>query len=185
MYEIIAGVMSRSRFIYPARTVATINIKGVDLWDVRWAPHHSYALNTGNFLTDPRHPRYILANRRWNQRTEPLWWNCLVANSEGGNKKVVRGWLIRRSRVAITDALKRKGYAHDGSRLSGSPADSEIGNLVGSAHIFGTSKLLRASGKEVSRQADLVVEGIEQKQKEAKAKRRFKAAGGKRNYKNI
>jgi hypothetical protein len=169
-----AKAMSSSRFIYPARTVAKINIKGVDLFEVRWAPHHAYAVNTGNAIENPYHPRHLLAHRRWNQRTEPLWWNCLTSITEGGKKSVVRGWLNRRTRVAIKNALGRRGYAKDGSRLPDSPADSEKTDLIGSLHLFTTSKMLRAKWDEVSKQADLVVEGIEQKQKENGAKRRGK-----------
>jgi hypothetical protein len=70
------------------------------------------------------------------------------------------------------NALNRRGYGKDGSRLPDSPADSEKEDLIGSLHLFTTSKMLRAKWDEVSKQADLVVEGIEQKQKENEAKRR-------------
>jgi hypothetical protein len=78
---------------------------------------------------------------------------------------VVRSWLNNRARVAFTYALERSGYAKDGSRLPGHQAGSGTGNLVGTVHISPQTGLLRASWKEVNRQADLVVECIEQEQR--------------------
>ena len=154
-----------SRIIRSPLSLKILNIPGVECLQVKWAPHYAYALNTSRALESPHHPRHELSKRRWQTRTDPLWWNCLVSTKAGGNKKVVRGWLNNRARVAITEALKRKGYAKNGSRLVKGSGDSMARDLIGSVHFLLNHQMLHTSWPSLQEQADRIITAIENEQK--------------------
>jgi hypothetical protein len=167
--------------IRSAQSLRQINIPGVDSLNVKWAPHHAMALNS-RILSTPSHPLHEQAKRRWESRTDPLWWNCLVSTKAGGNKKVVRGWLNNRAKAAFTNALKSKGYARNGARLVKDSGEDAKGDLVGSAQFLVLPRLLHTSWKGLCKQTDLIVAAIEEKQRQGdvpnRRERRLNAFGG-------
>jgi hypothetical protein len=157
--------------IQSARSLRQINIPGVNTLMVKWAPHHAMALNS-RILGTPYHPLHEQTKRRWDSRTDPLWWNCLISTKVGGNKKVVRGWLNSRAKVAFTNSLKSKGYAKNGARLAKDSEEDVKGDLVGSAQFLVLPQLLHTSWKDLCKQTDLIVAAIEEKQRQDGAQNR-------------
>jgi len=149
--------------IQSAQSLRHIHLPGVNTLSVQWAPHHAMALNC-RILGTPYHPLHEQIKRRWDTRTDPFWWNCLVSTKIGGKKKVVRGWLSNRARAAFKNALKNKGYAENGARLVKHSGEIAKGDLVGSAHLFVLPQLLHTSWKDLCDQTDLIVAAIEEKQ---------------------
>lgn len=84
----------------------------------------------------------------------------------GGKKKCVRGWLNKRSTVAIVEALKRKGYDRHGTWLAGNQDGRQ--NLQGSAMLVVSSPVLHMDYKTLSEQADKVVAQLEKYRRVAK-----------------
>jgi hypothetical protein len=149
---------------FPASTsLRSLGLKGITAFTVSFGRHHAFPPNASD-ATDIYHPRYIYYQRRYLERNEPLWWNCITLNKVA-SKKCVRAWITRRSRVAITSALGRKGYARDGSRL---PCWESTGSvLYGTAVFRPTDKLLLMSWKELNNQADAVVVCLEEALRES------------------
>jgi hypothetical protein len=178
------GISMFSRIIRAPQTLKQLNIPGVECLQVKWAPHYAYALNTIRALETPHHPKHEQSKRRWQTRTDPLWWNCLVSTKVGGSRKIVRGWLNNRARVAITEALKRKGYARNGARLVEESQNRMVGDLVGSAHFLVNPQMLHTSWPSLQEQADRIVTAIENEQKKLaglpQANKRSKVAAGKK-----
>jgi hypothetical protein len=141
-----------------------INVPGVNCLFVRWAPRHTKSMNA-YILDAPLHPKYEQSKRRWESRTDPLWWTCLTSRKSGGNKSAVRNWLSNRARVAITIALKSKGYAKNGARLLKESGNSAKGDLIGSLHFLVLPAMLHTSWEDVCKQAELIVATIEEKSK--------------------
>jgi hypothetical protein len=154
-----------SRIIRHANTVKTIHVPGVDCLMVKYAAHYAYALNSQRAIENTHAPDHEKSKRRWAMRTDPLWWNCLASINEGGKKKVVRGWMMNRARVAFKDALQRKGYAPDGSRLANGSEDPAKGDLIGTIHFLVNASMLRTSFQKLQEQADLIVDAIEKRQR--------------------
>jgi hypothetical protein len=92
----------------------------------------------------------------------------LTSTKAGGNKRIVRAWLSNRARVAITNALKSKGYAKNGARLLKESGNSTKGALVGSLHFLVLPSMLHTSWEDLSNQAELIVAAIEERQKQEK-----------------
>jgi len=151
--------------IRSAQSLRQINIPGVNTLMVKWAPHHAMALNS-RILGTPYHPLHDQTKRRWDSRTDPFWWNCLTSTKVGGNKKVVRGWLNNRARVAFTNALKSKGYAKNGARLVKDSGEDAKEDLVGSAQFLVLPQLLHTGWKDLCKQTELIVAAIEEMQKQ-------------------
>ncbi|KFY84074.1 hypothetical protein V500_09629 [Pseudogymnoascus sp. VKM F-4518 (FW-2643)] len=113
----------------------------------------------------PGHPRYEIMKRKWESRTDPLWWNCL-SSKQISMKRVVRSWVNSRARVAFVNALKRKGYDTNGYRIDGNGDEVPKPNLVGSLHLTTRAELVRAEWPDVEDQADKIVAAIERLQTE-------------------
>ncbi|KFY10754.1 hypothetical protein V491_07486 [Pseudogymnoascus sp. VKM F-3775] len=151
------------------------NIPGIDILQVMWSSEHIAPLHSKLQLTTPAHPRHEIMKRKWESRTDPLWWSCL-SSKQVGMKRVVRSWLSNRARVAFVNALKRKGYDTNGYRIDGNGDEGPKPNLVGSLHLATRSELLRAKWPDVEEQADKIVAEIERLQtKKSTPKRRKKA----------
>jgi hypothetical protein len=144
-------------------TSKQIHIPGVDCLFVRWAPHYTTALSA-QVLDVRHHPKHEQIKRRWESRSDPLWWNCLTTTKAGGNKKIVRAWLNNRAKVAITNALKSKGYAKNGARLLKEAGNSARGDLVGSLHVLVLPHMLHTSWEDLSKQAEIIVAAVEERQ---------------------
>jgi hypothetical protein len=149
--------------ILPASKMKLLRIQGVNCFQVFWSPYHAYSMNATRAL-ESSHPQYEQAKRRWETRTDPFWWNCLISSKAGGNKRVVRNWLARRGRVTITEALKRKGYAKNGARLAKESKVSNAKDLVGSANLLVGKQMLHTSFKDLQHQADLIIEEVVRRQ---------------------
>ncbi|KFY12918.1 hypothetical protein V492_03584 [Pseudogymnoascus sp. VKM F-4246] len=141
------------------------NIRGVDILQIVWSKEHIAPINSKVQLTTPSHPRHEIMKRKWEARTDPLWWNCLTSGKVGP-KSAVRSWLSNRARAAFVQALKRKGYDTNGRRIDGNGAGVPKPNLVGSVHMMTRAELLRAKWPEVEEQADKIVAEIERLQTE-------------------
>jgi hypothetical protein len=119
-----------------------------------------------HLLNNHLHPLHEKAKRRWNSRTDPLWWNILVSTKIGGTHRVVRGWLLKRARVAFRNALKNKGYTENGTRLVKDFENSTEGDLIGTAQIFVLPPMLHTSWKDLCKETELVVAAIEKRQRQ-------------------
>lgn len=171
--------------IRSAQSLSHIQLPLVKALILHWAPHRAKALNA-RFLNFHHHPLHEQSKRRWNSRTDPFWWNILVSTRIGGKKKVVRGWLTSRAKVAFRNALKNKGYAENGARLQKDSEKSVNGDLVGTAQIFVLPPLLHTSWQDLCEQTDLMVDAIERGQRQGRVQnrreRRREAAGEVRNH---
>lgn len=84
----------------------------------------------------------------------------------GGTRKVVRGWMNKRAKTAFAEALQRRGYNRDGSRLE--PAEGRPvpkGDIEGSLNFMVQSPMLKTPWEELQKQADIVVNVLEKRQK--------------------
>ncbi|OBT68376.1 hypothetical protein VE03_02932 [Pseudogymnoascus sp. 23342-1-I1] len=150
------------------------NIPGIDILQVFFSPEHIVPVNTRVQLITPGHPRHEIMSRKWESRTDPLWWNCLTSK-QVGMKRVVRSWLNGRARMAFVNALKRKGYDTNGYRIDGNGDEPPKPNLVGSLQLTTRAELIRAKWPDVEGQADRIVAEIERLQtQKSKPKRRRK-----------
>jgi hypothetical protein len=167
--------------IGPASSFRQIHLPTVNALVVNWAPQHAMLIPF-RILSTPSHPLYTQVKRRYMNRTDPLWWSCVVSNRVGGNKKVIRGWLANRARAAFKKALKKEGYAENGARLVKNSEESAKGDLFGSIQITIQSQLLHISWTDLCNQADLIVAAIEGKQGQSQSpnrkERRLKAIEG-------
>ncbi|OAF60832.1 hypothetical protein VC83_02281 [Pseudogymnoascus destructans] len=157
---------------FPPAGMSKKTIPGIDILQVMWSSEHVVPINSKIQLTNPRHPRHEVMKRKWESRTDPLWWNCL-SSKQISMKSVVRSWVNIRARLAIVNALKRKGYDTNGYRIDGNGDEAPKPNLVGSLHLSTRPELLRAKWPDVEDQADKIIAEVERLQTDkAKPKRK-------------
>jgi hypothetical protein len=87
---------------------------------------------------------------RQTQATPRLRTMFVVTKKEGGAKKVVRSWLVRRLRDAFVRALRSRGYDAQGRAVDR--------QLVGSVRCFVKGAVLRYTGAEVQRTAEGILQ---------------------------
>jgi len=137
-----------------------LSINGVDSVKVSWAPIHCASLNSQDNITKQDDPRHTITLRRYTTRADPLWWNCLATKDI--SPRVVRSWAVNRVRAAFKNALKRKGYDHNGYRLTGVGEGREHKkDLVGSVQLMTLEKLIKTSWPQLEEQADRIVAEVE------------------------
>lgn len=164
-----------SKLKFPPTGMSKKNIPGIDILQIMWSPEHIVPINSKIQLITPGHPRHEVMKRKWESRTDPLWWNCL-SSKQVSVRSVVRSWVSIRARLAIVNALKRKGYDTNGYRIDGNGDEAPKPNLVGSLHLSTRPELLRAKWPDVEDQADKIIAEIERLQTEkAKPKKKKKA----------
>lgn len=155
---------------FPPAGMSKRNIPGIDILQIMWSPEHIVPINSKTQLTNPAHPRHEITKRKWEARTDPLWWNCLTSKQVSA-RSVVRSWVNIRARLAIVNALKRKGYDTNGYRIDGNCDEAPKPNLVGSLHFITRPEILRAKWPEMEEQADKIIAEVERLQtKKAKPK---------------
>lgn len=170
--QITRGLESASRNgfppgLNPPQKMRHIHIRDAASIRVMWSPLHCTSLNSINPLSRPDDPRNTLTVRKWRARSEPLWWNCL--STRDISPRVVRSWANNRLRCAFRNALERKGYAWDGTRVAGEGdkgkerGQRQSGNLVGSAQLLTVPELVQTSWPQLEEQADKVLAELEKR----------------------
>lgn len=89
-------------------------------------------------------------NRRWNTRTDSLWWSAISFLSTAKNR-TVRSHAARRVRVAWVESLRKRGYAPDGSVLPGFHNQKP---LKGTVQLSPKPAMLTTSSQEVASETD-------------------------------
>lgn len=157
------------RHLFPGPESLRTILHAHEVLMVYWAPHHAISINGMRFVTQKHNPVHEMLTRRWNTRTDPFWWHCLISASVGGPKATVRGWLRRRAAAAIIESLRKNGYAKDGSRFP-SEVGASGGDLVGTATFFVGKKLCRTSWKDLQEKSDLLITKIIKKTRDGQRK---------------
>lgn len=119
-----------------------------------------YPAATFGLLT-PNNPLWPRHNRRWQTRTDPLWWSALARKDFEGHR-VVRSWAARRIRASFTESLRKKGYATNGMPLPGSQQEIP---LYGSLQLFTLKgSTPQVTIEQLAQETDKVVEEIIKRQ---------------------
>ncbi|KAG6991183.1 hypothetical protein G7Y79_00055g089590 [Physcia stellaris] len=129
---------------------------------------HFYQHNpTRDHSVNPQVPSTM---RRTKRPKEGLWWNVTANTMQG--KSVVRRWAQRRLRVALLNALERKGWDgrgmvkaerevrlddQDGKTGKAKKEEKEKRDLVGTLQVHALSQILQASGDQVKREAEVLI----------------------------
>lgn len=132
-----------------------MNLKGATTISARYRNVKAY-VQTAYQLQTPMHPLRERAQRRWDTRTDPLWWSA-IAHKNVGMKRTPRSWAARRVRLAFTNALRRQGYARDGSPIEESGHQSP---LRGTLQLAADPGALKATTEQIETEADMVVQSI-------------------------
>jgi hypothetical protein len=132
--------------------------KGVTAFTMRYSKKHCHSVNSTRFLLIPYHPLHKNILRKYERRTDSLWWSFLTSVKISGTKKVVRTWLTRRMRTAFTSALKEKGYDNGGRLLEKKPG---MQDLRGTASFVLAEPAIRTSVEDLKKQSLLVIDAIE------------------------
>jgi len=125
----------------------------------RYANVKAYPVSSYTQLM-PDNPRWPMLEKRWQTRTDPLWWSA-TSSKDFAMKSTVRSWACRRVRTALVNSLKKKGWDRNGRPIAGSGQD---------APLYGTLQLSPAFGsigigvKELSKETDMIVSEIVKKQ---------------------
>jgi hypothetical protein len=98
-------------------------------------------------------------SRRWNERTDTLWWTATAFKSFAA-KRVVRSHATRKIRLAFTESLRKKGIAPDGSRLG----QSNEAPVIGTAAFHPETKIMSTSMEDLVLEMDQAVDRILQLQ---------------------
>ncbi|KAI9838900.1 MAG: hypothetical protein M1819_004108 [Sarea resinae] len=137
-----------------------IEIPGVTIFQAQFCPEQRPALASMPMLSNPLHPLYPVVKRRYDARDpNSLWWN-VYTNIAVSPKRVVRSWLNRRTKNAIVEALKVRGYDADGRSISGE--DVGTSNLRGSMNILTKLPMIVADFETVKEQAGQVIDRVQQ-----------------------
>ena len=73
----------------PPAGMSKKNIPGIDTLVVMWSPEHIVPINSKIQLSNPGHPMHEVTKRKWEARTDPLWWNCL-SSKQASLRKIGR-----------------------------------------------------------------------------------------------
>ncbi|KAA6414150.1 MAG: hypothetical protein FRX48_02512 [Lasallia pustulata] len=136
-----------------------LKVLGVSICRVQWSPKYEPSYVASKILLEPGHVLSLPTLERYKKRVrEGLWW--YVTSNTITSMRCMRSHGNRRLRVALTQALKAKGYDKNG-RLLGALGNQKVGvELRGSMDIQIFKQCIDAEWKEVQKQAELVLEKI-------------------------
>ena len=146
----------------PFDMLYSIRDPGITAFQLRFRKIHAFTWTKAKWIDQPIHPLAPVSLKRYVLRQEaPLWLTCVATRESGHSDRVVRSWIARRTKNALAESLKKRGFAPDGRRLSG------WGNT---ADLFGTAALsvLRVattlSYVDLIKQTDIAVHQMEKYQ---------------------
>ena len=137
------------------------------LFRYNYNPYYKLALkDASNTLYTPYRIRQAARSKKG------LWWTA-TANTMRGEKGVVRSWAQRRVRVAFVKALKSQGWDREGKVIAKPEPPGGYGlhakrekrrrDLKGTLQIHTMAKIVQATGEEVQREAEILVDIIAQR----------------------
>ena len=136
-----------------------LKVRGVSICRVKWSPKYEPSYVASKILSEPGHVLSLPTLERYKERVrEGLWW-YVTANTMTG-MRCMRSRGNRRLRIALTQALKAKGYDKNG-RLLGALGDRKVGvELRGSMEVQILKQCIDAEWRKVQKQAELILEKI-------------------------
>lgn len=103
-------------------------------------PDLNYPIWSTDITTSILHTR--TRQRIWDRPRDCLWWTVSMTLKNGG-KHTVRKWCIRRTRIALVQALEASGLDKDGRRIKPQSDEQQAGpQLWGSLHLALNSSAL-------------------------------------------
>ena len=135
--------------------------KGVKAFLMRFNKDYTYTISAAQSLEHDDTPLHNLFVRKWQERTDPLWWSVIARWNLETNKRVVKSWACRRLRIAFVESLKKRGYASDGSRIDGTGREPP---LIGTAQLTPELCILKTKHEDLVQQTDEAVKVIIKRQ---------------------
>jgi hypothetical protein len=123
---------------------------------LRFSKQYAYPFTLSRFAEVDYLTKYNIDAPPYQTRTDTLWWSA-VARKNVLNKRVLRSWASRKVRIAFVESLRKKGYASDGSPITGSKNQSP---LAGCAYFDPTEAILKTTVEELAKQTDIAVDKI-------------------------
>ncbi|TAQ88936.1 hypothetical protein B7494_g2737 [Chlorociboria aeruginascens] len=147
-----------SQIKYPSSMQHVGTKGGSSIVHARYTPGHAYLSDRiAQLGTESVFHKTQLV---YESRTEPLWWACSCSKNNGGNKKVVRSWIMRRLRVAFVESLKRIGYDKDGYPLEEAISEEVQEPLFATINMYAQESLAATKFTELQGEMDLLVKTI-------------------------
>jgi len=137
-----------------------VHIRGLVAISAKYTTRQAY--NVTSHMHMPMHPLYQLFQRRWETRTESLWWSA-IAHKTLENKRVVRSWAARRLRLAFVGALKKNGFDVTGRPIESSKTN--IPSLFGTLQLTPNAGIMKASREQLEGEAHILIQYIIKQQR--------------------
>ena len=132
---------------------------GITAFQFRFRKIHAFTWTKAKYIDTPIHPLVPVTLKRYALRQEtPLWLTCVATRETGHSDRVVRSWTARRTRNALAESLKKKGFDINGRRLPGSATDA---NLFGTAALSVLRVAATTSYADLVKQTDIAVSYIQ------------------------
>jgi hypothetical protein len=128
---------------------------------MRFNKDYTYTISAAQSLEHDDTPLHNLYTRKWQERTDPLWWSVIAKWNLETNKRVIRSWACRKLRIAFVESLKKRGFASDGSRIDGT---GEEPSLIGTAQLTPELCILKTKHEYLVQQTDEAVKLIIERQ---------------------
>ncbi|KAI9641814.1 Chitin synthase, class 5 [Ciborinia camelliae] len=137
-------------------------IKGDDqCFSYKLAPVHAYTAQQAPAISKTHHPEHYHIQHLLTNKTSPLWVSIFCAKLNGGNKKVIRTYMVRRVRTAVIEALKKHGYDLSGRRIpAGVGKDNKDEEIFGTMLISTKEAAMTAKMDDIQEQAELAVSAM-------------------------
>jgi len=134
--------------------IRAIPVRTVDAFTPKYTKEYCYVATTPPAIEYPTHALSPMFFQRWQTRQEPFWWS-VITRKDIENRRTVRSWVARRLRNAFIEALRKKGYGSDGTRIDGNGEP-----LIGTAQLIPNESIKTKKYSDLVDQADLTVEAI-------------------------
>lgn len=123
----------------------------------RFRKIHAYSVTSINWREMADVQGETKFSKRWNERTDSLWWT-VTSYKSFADKRVVRTYASRKLRLAFIESLRKKGIAPDGSRLP--ECDQKLAPVFGTASLHPKIDILTTRMTDLVRDTDNVVRQI-------------------------
>lgn len=101
----------------PLRTLFIPKQHNVDFFSAVYSPTNTYHNLARRYLRQPLHPLIPKIEHMYSTREKGRLWWCVTHGHLNSEKRVVRSICSRRLRKGVVEALRRRGYDHEGRRL--------------------------------------------------------------------
>lgn len=152
-YKIVNSNILPSPSLFPIRIPNAVGIKA------RYRNAKVYT-QTAYSLQTPMNPLWPRAEKRWETRTDPLWWSA-IAHKNIENHKTVRSWAARRLRIAFVESLKKRGWAADGTPMN---TFRQQKSLYGTLQMSPEDGSIKVGFEQILKETDFIVAEIIRKQ---------------------